>query len=139
VDRIGADFYGLHEQLTAGLQVLLELHDVSLTVRGAVRDYIGDVVKDLVQMEAGVVRLADVPGAPEAGYVLTEPLEPGMDPTEHGHTTMSALFEEIRRDEAMKREQSPASDKESLQKILSGKAEPAAPEPTRENNQGIER
>ena len=75
VDRIGSDFYDLHEQLTTGLQVLLELHDVSPSARSAVREYVGDVVRDLARMEAGVVRLADVPGAPEAGYVLTEALD----------------------------------------------------------------
>ena len=65
VDRIGSDFYDLHEQLTTGLQVLLELHDVSPSARSAVREYIGDVVKDLARMEAGVVRLADVPDHPK--------------------------------------------------------------------------
>ena len=140
VDRIGSDFYDLHEQLTTGLQVLLELHDVSPSARAAVREYIGDVVKDLARMEAGVVRLADVPGAPEAGYVLTEPLEPGMDPKEHGHTTLSALFEEIRQDEAARnREQVAPSGRDVLRDILGVKAEGPAPEPAKEQDQGIER
>ena len=140
VDRIGSDFYGLHEQLTTGLQVLLELHDVSPAARAAVREYIGDVVNDLARMEAGVVRLADMPDAPEAGYVMTEPLEPGMDPKEHGHTTLSALFEEIRQDEAARgRDEAAPSGRDVLREILGGKTEAPAPEPAKEQDQGIER
>ena len=132
VDRIGSDFYDLHQQLTAGLQMVLELHDVSPAARRAVGEYIGDVARGLAKMEAGVVKLA------EAGYGVADPVS-GIDPKEHGHTTLSALFDEIRRDEAMKREQSPASGKEGLRKILGGKAEVPAPEPARGNDLGMER
>ena len=140
VDRIWSDFYDLHQQLTTGLDVLLELHDVPPAARAAVSEYMGDVVKDLARMEAGVVRLADVPGAAEAGYGAKDSLDPipGMDPKEHGHATLSALFAENRQDEvAGKREDAHGHGKEALQKILDRTAE--APAAEKGKDQGIER
>ena len=102
VDRIGSDFYGLQQQLTTGLQAAARGPQGFARSCAAVRAYIGDVLKGLHRMEAGVVRLADVPGAPEAGYGAAETPDPapGMDPKGHGHLTLSGLFQEIREDEA---------------------------------------
>ena len=71
VDRIGSDFYALTQQLTTGLQGLLEVQGVAPAVREAVGAYVNSVVKDLMRVEAGVVRLANVPGCIRAGLRLS--------------------------------------------------------------------
>jgi hypothetical protein len=105
VDRIGADFYDVTTQLTTGLQQVLEAHGVAPPAREAVGVFVHSVVQDLTRIEGGVVRLANVAGAPEAGYGVPGPHDPisGLDPREHGHPTLSSFFQEIRQDEAARK------------------------------------
>jgi hypothetical protein len=106
VDRIWSDFNDVKMQLTAGLDQFLEEKGVSPAVREAVSEFVCDAVgKDLTKLEANVVRLADVPGATEAGYGIAGHGEKGTHLREHGHLTLSDLGKEIAADtEAAKRE-----------------------------------
>ena len=68
VCEVLTDFTMLAEQITTGLQVVLESRDVPKATRVAVADYMADVTADLWRIEAGVGKLCELPGAPEAGY-----------------------------------------------------------------------
>ena len=92
-DRVKLGFHEVGEQITTGLQALLELRDVSPSVRAEVREYMGDVLKGLVGLQAEIL-------AP----LHMDPIS-GFDPKEHGHATLAGLFAEIRHDEAARREE----------------------------------
>ncbi len=81
-------------------------------------------------MEKGVVRLADVPGAPEAGYGVQATLRPAL----------SALIEEMRQDEAAsKREDAHGYGKDTLQTLRDREAQATQPGMAKERDHGIER
>jgi len=96
---------------------------------------LGDVVEGMGKLEAGVGKLANLPGAPEAGNGAA-----GIDPKEHGHLTLAALFQQLRDDEAAaKRDDAHWYGKEAFQQILGGKPEAQPAGKAKEQDQGIER
>lgn len=106
VDRVWADFHQLQMRITAGLDAVLEANGVSPEVVAVVDKYVEGVVEEIARLEAGVVRLAGVPGAENAGYELAVDRACEEYAKSHGHDTLKSLFAEIRAD----REASKAPD-----------------------------
>lgn len=68
LDKVRLDFHELGEQLLPGVLAVLEASGVSPEARQAVGEYLGDVVKGLNGVGREVLKLADRPGAEQAGY-----------------------------------------------------------------------
>ena len=68
VDTVWSDFFALEQSLVCGLDDLLARHHVSAALRLEVAAFTADLARDLVSVEAEVVKLANVSGAAEAGY-----------------------------------------------------------------------
>jgi hypothetical protein len=68
VDRIGFDFYQIEMQLAVGLQEHLQARNAPPAVVKAAGEFLEGVVKELRELETEVTKLANVPGATEAGY-----------------------------------------------------------------------
>jgi hypothetical protein len=95
VEPFDPDIHEVKQRLTTGLHALLESHGVAGAVRQSVREYMGEMVNDLVaKIEAHIDDLITL-----TADAMHDPVS-GLDPKEHGHQTWAGLFEEIRNDEA---------------------------------------
>lgn len=78
------------------MQTLLESLGVQPAIRKSIGQFMEEVVRGLRGLEADMVTMANVPGAPEAVLTKEPPL---VDSMAHGHLTLESLFQEIRQDE----------------------------------------